>query len=403
MRRATRAAAKLIDSAVTDVGAWTSASDVETALHEVVEAQAALINALQSFSGPARRLEDAVNERVDQSNQVVGWDALTRLAGDPEGALLALGRLGAFAASEQNIERALSDIDKGVGRVQDDKFSDLSDAVRGWWDRLRPDEATYFDAVQRRSERARRNIDIRAGLSLKDDKSDPKFRDAVAVFSQSQLHCLGLAIFLARASTEKVGFIVLDDPVLSSDEDYRPNFASTVIEGLLKEEIQVIVVTQDYSTAKDIQTRWAFRDAARFHIVRNDPVVGAEIRNDDDDLAAMMARAHPFCNSEDPEQRKAGGTKVREAIERFSKMMLVKHRQGKGETLASVTDYDGQNFGSYSSKVMPLLTKDNSHPGALQAAHNYATPGPHDDAPPPKGQLKKALGDLKALKAAYLD
>jgi hypothetical protein len=63
------------------------------------------------------------------------------------------------------------------------------------------------------------------------------------VFSQSQLHCLGLSLFLARAIEENTGFIFLDDPVLTSDDDFRPNFASTVIEELLAAGMQVIIVT----------------------------------------------------------------------------------------------------------------------------------------------------------------
>ena len=43
----------------------------------------------------------------------------------------------------------------------------------------------------------------------------------IAIFGQSQLHCLGLAMFLARAQHDGLGFIILDDPVLSSDEDFR--------------------------------------------------------------------------------------------------------------------------------------------------------------------------------------
>jgi hypothetical protein len=52
---------------------------------------------------------------------------------------------------------------------------------------------------------------------------------------------------------------------------------------------------------------------------------------------------------------------------------------------------------------MNLLTKDRSHPGKLRAAHNYVTPGPHDDKPPSWGELVLAYGDLKRLKKDYLD
>ena len=38
---------------------------------------------------------------------------------------------------------------------------------------------------------AKRTIDFKAGLSPNPDRSAPKFRDVIAIFSQSQLHCLG--------------------------------------------------------------------------------------------------------------------------------------------------------------------------------------------------------------------
>lgn len=225
----------------------------------------------------------------------------------------------------------------------------------------------------------------------------------LAVLSQSQLHCLGLSLFLARAAKEGVGFVLLDDPVLTSDDDYRPNFASSVIEGLLNAGIQVIVATQDHGTWKDIGHRWSHREASLLQLVRNDPVEGTEVRNQSDDLATMIAKAQPYTKSQDPIQRKEGASLVRLAIERFGKMILVKSRKANGDNLASITDYDGQNFGNYSGQVQLLLTADPSHPGKITAAHNYVTPAAHDDTPPSAGQLKMAYGDLKALKRAYLD
>src|SRR5262249_53974157 len=131
------------------------------------------------------------------------------------------------------IGQAVKEIDTASGKVADEKFTDLSDEVVAWWERLRPGEPTFFSSVRRRSAKARRTIDLKVGLSASDDRSNPKLRDAVAVFSQSQLHCLGLSLFLARAIDNGVGFVLLDDPVLTSDDDFRPNFASSVIEALL--------------------------------------------------------------------------------------------------------------------------------------------------------------------------
>jgi hypothetical protein len=117
----------------------------------------------------------------------------------------------------------------------------------------------------------------------------------------------------------------------------------------------------------------------------------------------MIAKAQPFIKSQDAEQRKEGASRIRDAIERFSKELLVRQRKHDGEILASIADYNGKNFGEYSNSVYALLTQDASHSGKLRVAHNYVTPGSHDDTPPSATQLKTALGDLKKLKKDYLD
>lgn len=340
---------------------------------------------------------------VDQSVNTKGWEELIALAREPGSLWDSLLQVAAHDKKIKSIDAAVKEIEAANGKVSDEKFSDMSISVKQWWDYLRPDEPAFFDAVQRRGQKTKRTIDIKVGLSASDDRSNPKFRDAVAVFSQSQLHCLGLSMFLARAVQEKTGFIIMDDPVLTSDDDFRPNFASTVIDGLLNEGLQVIVLTQDHSSWKDIGHRWAHRDVAQFQIVKNDHLLGTEIRNQNDDLATMIARAQPFIKSHDLEQRKDGAIKIRQAIERFGKEILVRQRRKNGDSMASITDYDGQNFGAFSNSVYTLLTKDPAHPGKLRAAHSYVTPGPHDDTPPSTGQLSTSLGDLKKLKRDYLD
>ncbi len=382
---------------------WSGAQQLADGVAAIQGAQIQFEAMLLAYDIPARDLGARLKTAVDESTNAKGWEPLIRVSRNPTGLWQALATLAVHAGKVAGIEKALKEIDAGNGKVLDEKFDDLSKEVRAWWDRLRPDESAFFDAVQRRSGRARRTIDLKVGLSAKDDHSNPKFRDAVAVFSQSQLHCLGLALFLARAVEERTGFIVLDDPVLTSDDDYRPNFASSVIEGLLGEGMQVIICTQDHKSWKDIGDRWAYRGAVQSQLITNDPVEGTEIRNQNDDLATMIAKAQPFVKSQDPSLRKEGASRVREAIERFGKIIVVKDRQAKGDTLASITDYDGKNFSNYAQIAMNLLTKDPAHSGKFRAAHDYVTPGPHDDKPPSAGELTIAFGDLKRLKRDYLD
>ncbi len=397
------AAQRFITTLKDTLDSWNDTDGLARVFDATADAQTAFEKARQIYDPAVQSLGAPLKVAVDQSTNTAGWEELAGLALDVAGLWKALGLAAAHAQKIKSLEKAIKEIDTGNGKVADEKFEEMSSAVKTWWDFLRPGESSFFDAVQRRSSKAKRTIDIKVGLSANDDCSNPKFRDAVAVFSTSQLNCLGLAMFLARAVQEKTGFIVLDDPVLTSDDDFRPNFASTVIERLLNDGIQVIVMTQDHSSWKDIGHRWAHRQVAQLQIVRNDAVIGTEIRNHSDGLATLIAKAQPFIRSQDPDQRKEGAIKTRVAIERLGKEILVKSRQKNGDAQASITDYDGKNFGDYNGTVYALLTQDPSHPGKLKAAYAYVTPGPHDAPPPSATQLATAHGDLKKLKADYLD
>ena len=402
-KRAILTTQKYISSIKNNIDHWNDPATVTHTIERIINAQETYEQKNNDYSQAAHKLSIPLKNAVELSTNTKGWEELVTLSLNPTNLWNALIQKGTYDEKIKDLEKALKEIDSCNGKVADEKFSDMSNEVKKWWNYLRPDEPTFFDAVQRRSTKARRTVDIKVGLSANEDQSNPKFRDAIAVFSQSQLHCLGLSMFLARTVQEKASFIILDDPVLTSDDDFRPNFTSTVIENLINEGIQVIVLTQDHSSWKDIGHRWSHLDDIQFQIVRNDPVLGTEIRNQNDGLATMIAKAQPFIKSHDPEQRKDGAVRIREAIERFGKEVLVKKRRKEGDSMASITDYDGKNFGEFSNLVYVLLAKDPSHPGKLKAAYSYVTPGPHDDTPPPSAQLSIALGDLRKMKKEYLD
>jgi hypothetical protein len=294
LHRMAAGARALLKQALNDVAHWNDAVALATSLADIEAAQKALESTQTVYGSASQTVGSLLKSAVDRSAQTSGWEELGRLANDPAGLNRALDLGRVHAAKVNALEQALRQIDAGTGKVADQKFTDLSKHVSIWWERLRPGEPTFFSSVRRRSAKARRTIDLKVSLSAKEDRSDPKLRDAVAVFSQSQLHCLGLALFLARAIDGGAGFVLLDDPVLTSDDDFRPNFASTVIEALLSAGVQVIVVTQDYSSWKDIGHRHAHMGAVQFQMVRDNPVIGTEIRSQSDALATLLSQAQPF-------------------------------------------------------------------------------------------------------------
>lgn len=392
-------ARKTIDEIIATSDTWSDLESFKQCSETVRSSQHEFKARLDAYNAYAEIVERLVKIAVDQSAETTGWDALLKLSRSPDELWTALCAANTYASKLDALAQALKEIDAGNGKVQDENFTNLSTQVRHWWDLLRPNETSYFEGIQRRSPKARRTIDLKASLALQPDKSDAKSRDAVAVFSQSQLHCLGLSLFLARAVKEDCGFIVLDDPVLTSDDDYRPHFTSSILEGLMDNGLQVIMATQDYKSWKDIGDRWSHRGASQFQLVWGEN--GTVIRSDNDDITAALTKLRPFVASDDPYVRKSGGQHLRECIERFGKMIVTKDRWASGDLIASITDYDGKNFGDYKDKVFALLKKDPSHIGKLKSAYSSVTPAPHDDTPPSKAALKQAYGDLKALVKTY--
>lgn len=343
----------------------------------------------------------ALKAVVDAESETAGWQELIELGRDQVNLRTALVDISAREQTLTELTQALRQIDRGNETVLDEKFGDLSDGVQTWWDLLRPDELSFFSGVLPRPG-ARRTIDFKAGLAIAADRSDAKLRDVIAVFSQSQLHCLGLALFLARSVKEKSGFIVLDDPILSSDEDYRAFFNAGVIENLLTLGIQVIVLTQDQRTWKDLGDRYLHQNISMFQINLTLPEDGSAIVNTADDLATQIMRADILIRGGHPDLHKQGGGFIRDAAERFCKQVLVKDRRSKGDRHAALTDYDGKNLGDLSPSVEPLLVQDPGHPGKLRTIGRETNPARHDDAVPSAGALKQALSDLKDLKKRYI-
>ena len=355
-------------------------------------------DAQDRYADSTTRLKSELQAVIDKQSAVEGWENFLELAASQAELFDALAERRAATMVADQHTHALKEIDRAIECVLEAKFSSLSSEVGVWWDRLRPDEETFFYSVKQRP-KARRTVDFKVGVSLGPDRTKAPLRDAVAVFSQSQLHCLGLASFLARSIRERNGFMVFDDPVVSSDEDYRAHFVCTVLEELINQGQQVILLTQDQRTWKDVSERYASKDVDVFQITRDTGVT--TVTKTSDGLTAMLTKAEPYVRSEHPEMRKRAAEILRDALERFCKELLVKNRREQGEAAAKITDYDGKTLGDLFPKVNPLL-KDISHPGKLKFMEGALNPGKHDDTIPSKGNLSCALGDLKKFRADYL-
>ena len=374
---------------------------LKTRFGEVATAYSGFSALLKPYAAAEKALLERLTTVIDAASDTAGWQELIDVAGDQDALRTNLIERHARAALQEELTAARRQIDKGNEKVLNDKFGDLSDGIQHWWDLLRPGEPTFFSAVRPRKG-VRRTVDFKAGLSLHDDRSAPKVRDVIAVFSQSQLHCLGLALFIARALHEGAGFMVLDDPILASDEDYRAYFNTAVLEKLIDAGVQVIVLTQDQKTWKDLEQRYLHANIDMFQMALTDPADGTAVTNTGDDLVTMLVRAEVLARGGHAELLKRAGEHLRNTAERFCKEMLVRDRWTKGDKGAALSDYDGKNLGQLGPKVELLLTADPSHPGKLRTMGSQLNPAKHDDDTPNRGTIAVTLGDLKFFKKQYL-
>ncbi len=357
--------------------------------------------ALEAYKEPADFLRKAINHVLDVRSDTAGWEEFVNIGNMPETLREILIDRQAKATVREELNRAVKQIDDAKEKVLNDKFSEYSGRVQKWWGRLRPDEPAFFSAVKPRKG-AKRTIDLKAGLSVHPDRSAAKVRDVISVFSESQLHCLGLALFLARAEYEGMGFIVLDDPVLSSDQDYRVHFNSTVITELLNIPMQIIILTQDHSTWKEIEVLYRHIGVANAQLFIETTAEGSVIENTSDALLSMLGRAKSLAHGGHPDVRKACGVQLRDAGERFCKEILIKDRKSKGEASACLGDYNGKTLEWLCPHVEPLLIKDAADQGKLEMFRNTVNPACHDDIPPGNEEMKMACGNLRRFAKDYL-
>ena len=188
-----------------------------------------------------------------------------------------------------------------------------------------------------------------------------------------------------------------------SREDYRKYFNVHVIEKLADAGIQTIIITQHKDTWRDIIDLHKHRSVEAYRIKLTDPRTGTVVGKSEDEFSAMLSQAEPFTLLEDPEIRKVGGQRLREAAERFCKLLLAKKRQENGEVAAAISDYKGRVLGDLEPLVTPYLQlKDPSHPGKLAALRRDLNPANHDDDIPTRAALRISLGTLKDFRKVYL-
>lgn len=276
----------------------------------------------------------------------------------------------------------------------DERFDSMGLEIDRWWATLRPNELVRFGGVGRRAS-GRRYVNLTAELAISDEAA-PQVRDAVGVFSDSQLNALGLAAFLARQRLLDSPVVVLDDPLPGYDPEHRVTFTLNTLGALLDEGVQVIVCTHDPKLAVNIAEVHGYRGLERYELALSDMIAGTSITNETDVFGRYLLEAQDSIASLTVEGRRNAANALRRAAERLAKQIIATGRTQAGTT-TRVSEVGDKVLGELIPAVLGF-SLGNDERGRWNLWKGSLNPSAHDNDVPLSPTLRTVLGDIKRLK-----
>ncbi len=288
-------------------------------------------------------------------------------------------------------EKALRD---GAGAVLDDRFAQMSDTITKWWSTIRPEELVGFGGIKRRAA-GTLFVNLIAALRV-DSTSTPVEREALGVYSDSQLNALGLSIFLARTELLGAPVVVLDDPIPGSDADHRLTFVQYTLGALLKAGTQVILTTFDSKLAEWSHTNHGSADFLAYELDLIDIRAGTEPTQTTDTFGQLMLEAEESLHAPTAKGRRSACNTMRSAAERLAKQIIATGQTDTG-TPTTITDVEAKatQLGDLLPLLYPFVVEGNEEKGKWKTLPKVLNPGSHDDDVPSTTDLKVIFGNLR--------
>lgn len=388
-------------------------ADAETCLQrrddispDIQEGHRLLVQALEALRA-SRHASDAaavaLRERIDPVIQArtaaAGLAELRTALVHADGLVAELRSAAARARVADRLAAAEKALRSAAGTVLDTRFGQMSGAIERWWLTIRPEELVGFAGVKRRAGGA---LFVNLVAALRSDPhAEPVQRDALGVFSDSQLNALGLATFLARVQLLAVPLVVLDDPIPGSDSDHRLTFVQNTLAALLDEGQQVILTTFDHKLAEWAASQHSHREHITYELTLADPIAGIEPTQTSDTFNRLLLEAEDNLNSPSPSGRRGACNTYRSAAERLAKQVIATGRTIAGQP-CSVSDVESE--AKILGDLVPLVrgfARDNTEKGNWNTFAKVLNPGSHDDDVPSTIDLRQVRGNLRKIAKAH--
>lgn len=206
---------------------------------ELADATTVYMDALKAYSSGWERFERVVSMRIAIHEAVARIDAVGK-ALRAEGSIWVLAIYDDMLAHSRELTR---ETEAHLQGKQADLLASRGAEVQTLYDLLNPGAEVGFAGMEPGTEQLKLHA-TSYGVRM----------PAAANLSQCQLNCLGLSVWLMRATTptSPFGFILLDDPVQSMDDDHCEAFMASLVPHLLDDHGKQVILL---SHVRDIVDR----------------------------------------------------------------------------------------------------------------------------------------------------
>lgn len=237
---ARKSALELVDTTKTFVETCTSQLEIPEKVTEVVAESARIKDAIANMAAPTRDafqrykgawddFEPKLSALISSDEIIARIDAVGKSLGK-EAQMRLLDRYEKILEETQALIRV---VEGEMQTRQNALLTTRGAEVKALYDRLNRGADVVFEGMEPGNESMKLNA-TSFGTRM----------SAAANLSECQLNCLGLAMWLMRATTPSspFGFVLLDDPVQSMDDDHTEAFLADIVPHLLDDHGKQVIV-----------------------------------------------------------------------------------------------------------------------------------------------------------------
>lgn len=268
----------------------------------------------------------------------------------------------------ERIQEELQDLIRQGRRFVEKKQKEIlglrDQEIRNWYQLLSGGADVRYDCIVPGTD----NIELRARTFTKAMMAAPNL-------SQSQLNCVGLAVYLATATRKgsPFRFILFDDPIQSMDDEHTEACRKQVIRKLLDEGFQVILLTHMENFADSVERLYRLDGAVLFRMeayTQSGPNIvwkGPEIKKLLNDIKK---------NKDSPNDgyRKQAVQSLRQFVEKFVKDFYT------AETGKPISKrFEDKSWPQLHRLLRQCQKFEPKHEPILEDTHNFTSPYLHTD------------------------